>query len=132
MTKIILPIALALTLATGPALAARLATPPIHGGTFYRCSVAYLGTMKTPTNVLVTGKLADGTSQQWRASLTPKSPSQWIQYQCRSDPPGQVGGRLETCEPVYCVFSFSVPASDIRASVCVKQANGTETCLPAS
>lgn len=120
----------ALTTAT-TAEAAKLATAPLFlnsvDGTMYNCTIAYVGASKTPITALVTAYPSFGPVKQTRLSFSANGDKRggWLRDSCDTD-------IVNRCQPVYCTFSFTAPASDFRAAVCVVGPDFRETCLPAS
>lgn len=112
MLKTTLPaiLGLALSLATGPALAGKMQTPPVRGAGYLYCDVFYSGSGR---NVPVTIQVVNPWGVQ--ATVTRKM-----------GPNNRLNGLLfedceredasDRCNPVACLFTFSVPAADISAS----------------
>lgn len=100
-----------------PAQAAQLVTPPIYAvfGSTYQCSAFYRGASRTALPLVITARRSDGTQQQIRTSVSASRPMAGVGAVCEkssADPQG--------CLPLVCVFSFSLPAADLRTSACVQ------------
>lgn len=110
--------------------AARIATPAIvvPGGQDWYCAVTYLGASQTPVRVLVTrngGPL--GLINQATLSVSGKDALRVgiTQGPCFS-------ASSARCEPIFCVFNYTVPAADVRGSLCVtKGDNAPPVCVEA-
>lgn len=111
----------------GTADAARIASAPMiadSGSTRWFCAVVYYGAITTPIPVLVTAKLGDGSTYQQRITVrgVEMKRNGGIEGFCND-------GEGFVCTPLSCVVNYSVPAADIRASLCVQRADQSTTCL---
>lgn len=110
----LVPAALALALAAGPAWAGKLTTPPVFGRPDAMCLVTYSG---TGTNVPITvTRYYYGNDAKQSLSFTFKmGPSNRI---VRFNPVDCITpGGANACELVACVATLSVPAGDVALSL---------------
>jgi hypothetical protein len=114
-----------------PAIAARLASPPMSSigqATRYDCSIEYLGTSTAPIRVLITARLAGETKWQVRKSIRSGFGNTAATAVAVCTSPDGSG-----CGPLTCIFSFGAPAADFRASACTKidAVEAVPSCVPA-
>lgn len=126
-----LPIALAVALVAMPGLvhAERLTSSPILAldVTAVNCPIQYVGFSAKPIAVRVTIKEGPSVLRQDNAArLSRSTPSYSTAAACTSS---------SVCDNVICIFNFTGPKADFRASICAVRGdgenNGGQLCLPA-
>lgn len=114
---------LAVALATSPALADRIVTPPVPLNGSLRCEVAYFGgSSNVPIQIIFAHPIGYVQATTVKMGPNRRVAGVWYQASCSSAP----------CPAMACAFSGPVPASDLSGTAYVTdKAGAIRTIVPA-